>query len=57
MDWIKIKNIRWEKVQNILFVIAILSLLGIGIEILLTEKSRNRTSRGNFNNRNTYSFC
>ena len=38
MDWIKIKNIRWEKVQNILFVIAILSLLGIGIEILLTEK-------------------
>ncbi len=37
MDWIKINNTRWEKIENILFVIAI-SLLGIGIEIFLTEK-------------------
>jgi len=37
MNWIKINNTRWEKIQNILFVIAI-SLLGIGIEIFLTEK-------------------
>lgn len=38
MNWIKINNTRWEKIQNILFVIAI-SLLGIGIEIFLTEKA------------------
>ncbi|MBW4728167.1 hypothetical protein [Prevotella melaninogenica] len=37
MNWIKINNTRWEKIENILFVIAI-SLLGIGIEIFLTEK-------------------
>lgn len=38
MDWIKINNIRWKKIENILFVIAILLLLGMGIEIFLTEK-------------------
>ena len=38
MDWIKINNICWKKIENILFVIAIISLIGIGIEIFLTEK-------------------
>lgn len=38
MDWIKINNIRWKKIENILFVIAILLLLGMGIEIFLIEK-------------------
>ena len=38
MNWIKINNIRWKKIENILFVIAILLLLGMGIEIFLTEK-------------------
>ena len=38
MDWIKINNIRRKERGNILIVIAILSLLGIGIEIFLTEK-------------------
>lgn len=38
MDWIKINNIRWKKIENILFVIAILLLLGMGLEIFLTEK-------------------
>ncbi len=38
MNWIKINNIRWKERGNILIVIAILSLLGIGIEIFLTEK-------------------
>ena len=38
MDWIKINNIRWKKIENILFLIAILLLLGMGIEIFLTEK-------------------
>lgn len=37
MDWIKIKNIRCEKVQNILFVIVILFLLLLGIVIFLTK--------------------
>lgn len=37
MNWIKI-NICWKKIENILFVIAILSLIGIGIEIFLMEK-------------------
>ena len=37
MDWIKI-NICWKKIENILFVIAIISLIGIGIEIFLMEK-------------------
>ena len=38
MNWIKINNIRWETIENILFVIAIISLIGIGIEIFLMEK-------------------
>lgn len=38
MNWIKINNIRWKKIENILFVIAILLLLGMGIEIFLIEK-------------------
>ena len=38
MNWIKINNIRWKKIENILFVIAIISLIGIGIEIFLMEK-------------------
>lgn len=38
MNWIKINNICWKKIENILFVIAILSLMGIGIEIFLMEK-------------------
>lgn len=38
MNWIKINNICWKKIENILFVIAILSLIGIGIEIFLMEK-------------------
>ena len=38
MDWIKINNIRRKERGNIHIVIAILSLLGIGIEIFLTEK-------------------
>ena len=38
MDWIKINNICWKKIENILFVIAIISLIGIGIEIFLMEK-------------------
>ena len=38
MNWIKINNIRWKTIENILFVIAIISLIGIGIEIFLMEK-------------------
>ena len=38
MNWIKINNICWKKIENILFVIAIISLIGIGIEIFLMEK-------------------
>lgn len=38
MDWIKINNICWKTIENILFVIAIISLIGIGIEIFLMEK-------------------
>ena len=38
MDWIKINNIRRNKIGNIFNVIFIFLLLGIGIEILLTEK-------------------
>ncbi|WP_455066654.1 hypothetical protein [Prevotella melaninogenica] len=40
MNWIKINNIRWKNIENILFVIAIFLLLALGIEILLTEKLR-----------------
>lgn len=38
MNWIKINDIRWKTIENILFVIAIISLIGIGIEIFLMEK-------------------
>lgn len=38
MDWIKINNIRWKKIENIFNVIIIFLLLGIGIEIFLSEK-------------------
>ena len=38
MNWIKITNIYRKKKENILIVIAILSFLGIGIEIFLMEK-------------------
>jgi len=40
MNWIKINNIRWKNIENILFVIAIFLLLALGIEILLIEKLR-----------------
>ena len=40
MNWIKITNIYRKEKENILVVIAILSLIGIGIEIFLTEKVR-----------------
>ena len=39
MNWIKINNIRWKKIENILFVIAIISLIGIGIEIFLMKRA------------------
>lgn len=38
MNWIKITNIYRKKKENIINVIAILSLIGIGIEIFLMEK-------------------
>ena len=38
MNWIKITNIYRKEKENILVVIAILSLMGIGIEIFLMEK-------------------
>lgn len=38
MNWIKITNIYRKEKENILVVIAILSLMGIGIEIFLTGK-------------------
>ena len=38
MDWKKITNIDRKEKENILIVIAILSLIGIGIEIFLMEK-------------------
>lgn len=38
MNWIKINNIRWKKIENILFVIAILSLIGLTIVIFSMEK-------------------
>lgn len=38
MDWIKINNIRRKKIGNIFNVIFIFLLLGIGIEIFLSEK-------------------
>ena len=38
MNWIKINNIRWKKIENIFNVIIIFLLLGIGIEIFLSEK-------------------
>ena len=38
MNWIKITNIYRKQKENILIVIAILSFLGIGIEIFLMEK-------------------
>lgn len=38
MNWIKTNNIRWKKTENIFNVIIIFLLLGIGIEIFLTEK-------------------
>lgn len=38
MDWKKITNIDRKEKENILIVIAILLLLGMGIEIFLTEK-------------------
>jgi hypothetical protein len=38
MDWKKITNIYRKKKENIINVIAILSLIGIGIEIFLMEK-------------------
>lgn len=38
MDWIKINNICWKKIENILFVIAILSLIGLTIVIFSIEK-------------------
>lgn len=38
MDWIKINNIRRNKIGNIFNVIFIFLLLGIGIEIFLSEK-------------------
>ena len=38
MDWIKITNIYRKEKGNILIAIAILSLIGIGIEIFLMEK-------------------
>ena len=38
MDWIKITNIYRKEKENIINVIAILSLIGIGIEIFLMEK-------------------
>ena len=38
MDWIKITNIYRKEKENIIIVIAILSLIGIGIEIFLMEK-------------------
>lgn len=38
MDWIKITNIYRKKKENIRIVIAILSLIGIGIEIFLMGK-------------------
>lgn len=38
MNWIKINNIRWKKTENILFVIAILSLIGLTIVIFSMEK-------------------
>jgi hypothetical protein len=37
MNWIKINNMRWKKIENILFVITIPLLLGMGIEIFLIE--------------------
>lgn len=37
MNWIKITNIYRKKKENIINVIAILSLIGIGIEIFLME--------------------
>jgi|GEM_PF-5445852 len=33
MNWIKINNIRWKNIENILFVIAIFLLLALGIEM------------------------
>ena len=38
MNWIKINNIRCKKIENIFNVIIIFLLLGIGIEIFLSEK-------------------
>ena len=38
MNWIKINNIRWKKIENILFVIAILSVIGLTIVIFSMEK-------------------
>ncbi len=38
MNWIKINNIRWKEIENIFNVIIIFLLLGIGIEIFLSEK-------------------
>ena len=38
MNWIKITNIYRKEKENILVVIAIISLIGIGIEIFLTGK-------------------
>ena len=38
MDWKKINNIRCKKIENIFNVIIIFLLLGIGIEIFLSEK-------------------
>ena len=38
MNWIKINNTRWKKIENILFVIAILSLIGLTIVIFSMEK-------------------
>ena len=38
MNWIKINNIRWKTIENILFVIAILSLIGLTIVIFSMEK-------------------
>lgn len=38
MDWKKITNIDRKEKENILIAIAILSLIGIGIEIFLMEK-------------------